>query len=195
MPRVRRSLQSHAPLDELKLSALERGVDLQGRRIFLHGEVDEETVGAAVRGLFVMADQSNESIELIISSYGGSVDLSFALHDVMRAIKPAVHATAIGMCQSAAPFLLACAEKGYRFASANCEFMVHTASFGMDGAIINVQGTAAAMKRRMERMDRLLAEYSKMPYRHWSSFNRSGNDHYFGTKEALKWGLIDGIWQ
>ncbi len=182
-------------LDDLRISALEHGVDLSGRRIFLSGDVEEESTSLVIRGLFLMADQSNEPIELVISSYGGSVDQAFALHDVMRAIKPAIHTTAIGMCMSSAPLLLAAGQTNYRFASPHCEFMMHTASLEVDGAVGNIEGVAAANKKRMERMDRLLAEYSKMPYRHWSAFSRSGRDHYFGVKEALKWGLIDGIWQ
>ena len=176
-------------------SALEHGVDVKGRRIFLHGDVELDTIALAIRGLYLMADESPEPITLFVASYGGSIDEAFALHDVIRAVPVPVHTVALGVCQSAAPFISACGEPGQRYASENCEFMLHAASFAVDGSIAQVAGAAEATKRRCERMDRLLAKYTNMPYRHWAKFSRACNDHYFTATQALEWGLIDAIWK
>lgn len=186
-----------AESDEFKANleaALEYGIDIKGRRIFLQGDVDSDTISTAIRGMYLMADASHDPIDLYVASYGGDIDESFALHDVTRTIKVPVHTVALGMCQSAAPFLVACGAKGQRYASENVQFMMHTASMELDGTMSNLQGTVEAVKRRCERMDRLLAKYTKMPYRHWAKFSKASTDHYFGADQALEWGLIDIIW-
>lgn len=175
-------------------SALEHGVDVQGRRIFLHGDVDSDSIAMAIRGMYLMADQSSEPITLFVASYGGDIDEAFALHDVTRTVPVEIHTVALGMCMSAAPFLVACGQPGHRYASENCEFMLHTASMEVEGTMSNVAGTAEAVRRRCERMDRLLAKYTNRPYRHWSKFSRASDDYYFTAQQALEWGLIDSIW-
>ncbi len=183
--------------DEFKTNleaALEYGIDVKGRRIFLQGSVEADTIAVAVRGMYLMADESDEPIELYIASYGGDIDETFALHDVTRTIRVPVHTTALGVCMSAAPFLVACGAPRHRYASENCEFMLHTASVELDGQMANVEGTFTAIKRRCERMDRLLAKYTKMPYRHWSRLSKASTDRYFGAEQAKEWGLIDHIW-
>ncbi len=177
-------------------AALEHGVDVKGRRIFLHGDVDEDTIGVAIRGLYMLADLNKEPIELFVTSYGGSIDESFALHDVTRTIKVPVHTVALGKCQSAAPLIVACGESGQRWASENCEFMVHDSTIELqeNHTPSQLASYAAVVTRRTERMDRLLAKYTKMPYRHWRKLSASKADSYFDAEQALKWGLIDGIW-
>lgn len=181
--------------DELD-AALEHGVDVKGRRIFLHGDVEEENIAVAIRGMYLLADLSADPIELFIASYGGLVDDAFALHDVTRTIKVPVHTVALGKCQSAAPLLVACGHRGERYGSENCEFMVHDASIEIkeDHSPAQLAAYAEVIKARVARMDRLLAKYTKMPYRHWSRLSKSKTDHYFSADEALKWGLIDQIW-
>ena len=175
-------------------AALMHGIDMRGRRIFVQGDVDGESIAVAIRGMYLMADASDDvPIELFITSYGGSIDQTFALHDVTRTIRCPVHTIALGMCHSAAPLLVASGARGYRYASENCEFMLHPASMGIEGTITNIAGTTAAVTRRCERMSRLLAKYTGKPYRFWSKFDR-GDDCYFTAEQARDWGLIDHIW-
>ncbi len=175
-------------------AAIEHGIDVRGRRIFLHGDVGEDSIGTAIRGLYVMSDLSKDPIELFVTSYGGEIDESFALHDVCRTIKVPVHTVALGKCMSAAPLLVAAGEPGERYASENTIFMLHSASIDLGGSVANIASTAKAEKDRCERMDRLLAIYTSMDYRHWAKFSRGDIDHYFDAEQALAWGLIDHIW-
>ncbi len=188
-------MSSHKLTDEVA-AALEHGVDVKGRRIFLHGDVDEDTIGVAIRGMYLLADMGSEPIELFIASYGGLLDDAFALHDVTRIIRVPVHTVALGKCQSAAPLLVACGQKGERYATENCEFMVHDAAIEVEKNLspAALGSYAEAVKKRVERMDRLLAGYSNKPYRHWARLSSSKADRYFSAEEALEWGLIDQIW-
>ena len=175
-------------------AALEHGVDVEGRRIFLQGDVESDSIALAVRGLYLLADQSDEPIDLFVASYGGDIDEAFQLHDVTRTIRVPVRTTALGVCMSAAPFLVACGQKGHRYAAENTQFMMHTASLELDGQLGHASLELEHTRKRCERMDRLLAKYTKKDYRFWAKFTKSSRDHYFGAEEALEWGIIDQIW-
>lgn len=176
-------------------AALEHGVDVAGRRIFLHGGVDEETIGVAIRGMYLLSNRSKAPIELFITSYGGELDEAFALHDVTRTLTVPVHTIAVGKCQSAAPLIVACGERGHRYASDNCEFMVHDACIGVDEASPAwIEAQVLSAKRRMATMASLMAEYTKKDKRHWTRLFASKIDKFFDADTALAWGLIDSVW-
>lgn len=176
-------------------AALDHGIDVTGRRIFLHGDVDEGTIGVAIRGMYLLADLKSAPIELFITSYGGYVDEAFALHDVTRTIRVPVHTVALGKCQSAAPLLVACGHPGERWASANTTFMMHDSTLDVsEGSPAYILGQAEHAKRQSTRFARLLASYTKKSAAHWASLGSGKMDRFFGAKEARNWGLIDEIW-
>lgn len=179
--------------DELT-AALEMGVDIKGRRIFLHGGVDEASIGIAIRALYLMED-SKDPIELFVASYGGDLDEAFALHDVTRTIKVPVHTVALGKCMSAAPLLVACGQKGERYASENCQFMMHDCSLDVpDGSPTYIDAHVKAARAQMVRYAELLAKYTNKPKSHWTRFFQMRSDKFFSAEEAQEWGLIDSIW-
>ena len=180
--------------DELT-AALEKGVDISGRRIFLHGGVDEESIGLAIRGMYLLADLDEcKAIELFVMSYGGDLDEAFALHDVTRTIPAPVHTVALGKCQSAAPLLVACGKKGRRWASENCQFMMHDCSIEVaEGSPKYVESQVSAAKMQMGRYAELLAKYTDKSKSHWTRIFQNKSDKFFTAEEALEWGLIDSI--
>ena len=180
--------------DELT-AALEKGVDIKGRRIFLHGGVDEDTIGVAIRAMYLLADIDKAPIELMVTSYGGDLDEAFALHDVTRTIKVPVHTVALGKCMSAAPLLVACGQKGHRYASEHVQFMLHDVSLDVDeGSPTYITAHVDAARAQMNRYAELLAKYTDKPKSHWSRFFQMRSDKFFSAEEALEWGLIDQIW-
>lgn len=177
-------------------AALYHGIDTVGRRVFLHGDVDENTIGVAVRGLYLLSDDNPlKPIELYVSSYGGELDEAFALHDVTRTVKAPVHTCALGKCMSAAPLLVACGTRGERYATPSTTFMLHDAQMGHPhdcsaNFIANAKVTAAMMDRYAD----LLEHYSKKDKKFWKKIFSSKVDRFFDVEQALDWGLIDGIW-
>lgn len=175
--------------------ALEYGVDVLGRRIFLHGDVDEEIVGYAIRGLYLLADISEDPVELFICSYGGELDDAFALHDVTRTVRCPVHTIALGKCMSAAPILVACGAKGGRWASENTTFMLHDIALSViEDNPANIAVYAELGKDYSRRYAKLMASYTEKNARHWTTLTSGKTDRYFGSEKALEWGVIDGIW-
>jgi len=178
-------------------AVLEYGIDIAGRRIFLHGGVDEETIGLAIRGLYMLGDMMpKEPVELYVSSYGGELDEAFALHDVTRTVTCPVTTVALGKCMSAAPMLVACGKKGHRFATENTMFMLHDATMTdmSDARPVEVATYVSLTEAMMERYARLLARYTKKGVAHWRKIFSGKADTVFGVEEALDWGVIDSIW-
>lgn len=183
---------THAQIE----AALEHGVDIAGRRVFLHGGVDEDSIGKVVRGLYLLSDASSTlPIELYVTSYGGELDEAFALHDVTRTIKAPVHTVALGKCMSAAPLLVACGHRGNRWASEHTTFMLHDASLAVaEGSPSYVAAHAEVARQQMSRMAKLLGRYTRKDARHWARIFASKVDRFFTADEALDWGLIDNLW-
>jgi len=178
-------------------SALEHGIDISGRRIFLHGDVSEDTIGTAIRGLYLLSDFDDKKlITLSVSSYGGSLDEAFALHDVTRTIHAPVSTVALGKCQSAAPLLVACGKPGERYATENTMFMLHDAKvYDVEGEHpSNLAAWAEATEVTMKRYAALLSQYTLKDKRHWTRIFAHKKDTFFTAQEALDWGLVDGIW-
>ncbi len=174
--------------------ALDQGVDVINRRLFLHGDIDEAEIGMIQRGMLTMAAQSDEPIDLWVSSVGGDVDEAFGLVDVMRLVDVPIHTVAWGKCLSAAPMLVAAGKPGMRLATKNTWFMLHPMRAGMDEASsLDLRTYGDIMEQSMVRYVELLAEYSLMPKRFWSNIMRSRTDRYFTAAEAEDYGLVDHV--
>lgn len=175
-------------------AALEHGVDIPGRRIFMHGGVDEEAIGRAIRGMYLLSDVNQEPIELYVSSYGGELDEAFALHDVTRTVRAPIHTVALGKCMSAAPLLVACGKPGERWAAEHTAFMLHDCTFEAEGSPVYVEAHAKVARQQMQRYAQLLGKYTKKPARHWAAMFAGKADRFFTAQDALAWGLVDQLW-
>ena len=174
----------------------EYGVDVANRKVFLFDDVDSNSIGAVIKGLYLMEAQTNtKPIELFVGSFGGSEYDMFALYDVCRTLVSPIHTTAIGKCMSAAPLLVAAGEEGQRFATPHTFFMVHESweEFGvkrMDELELDLKH----YKQMAIKWGALMAKHSKKPAKFWLDLCRKSGDTYFNAEQALQWGLIDAIW-
>jgi len=176
-------------------AALEFGVDVNGRRVFLHGDVSEDTIGRVIRGLYLTETQGKGPIQLFVSSYGGALDDAFGLHDVTRTITCPVHTIALGKCHSAAPLLIACGHPGQRWSGPHTSFMLHDVTLEPpEGSPVQVAEWVEDARRLMRQYAKLLANYTDRPAKHWAAMFNSKRDRFFGAEEAQEWGLIDHIW-
>jgi len=170
------------------------GVDVANRRVFL-GDIDHESVDAAIKGMYLMETQDpNAPIELFISSYGGEIYDALALYDIMQTIKCPIHTFAYGKCMSAAPLLLAAGEPGQRWVAAHTFFMHHDGADAIEGKTTSMK---AGMKH-LEELDKawtiLFAKLSNKTFKWWDDRSKRSGDFYFSADEAIEWGLADSIW-
>lgn len=172
----------------------DHGVDVTNRRIFL-GDIDHESIGAAVKGMYLMETNSRtEPIELFISSYGGEVYDAIALYDIIGTIKCPIHTFAYGKCMSAAPLLLACGEPGHRWVAQHTFFMHHDGSDEIEGKTSALRSTMKHLEQLDKAWTTLLAKYSNKTFKWWDDRSKRSGDFYFSADDAIEWGLADAVW-
>ena len=167
---------------------------LKDRIVFLGGEIYDEMANLIVaQMLFLEMENPDADISLYINSPGGSVTAGMAIFDTMRYIKPQVRTLCVGMAASMGAFLLMAGEKGKRFALPNSEVMIHQPSGGAQGQATDVAIHADWILRTKDKMNRLMSEMTGQPLE--TIQHDAERDHFMTAEEALRYGIVDEIYQ
>lgn len=167
---------------------------LRDRIIFLGEQVDATSASLVVAQLlFLESEDPDKEIYLYINSPGGSITDGMAIVDTMNYIKCPVSTICVGMAASMGAVLLACGEKGKRYATPNAEILIHQPLIqgGLAGQTTEIKIHADHMVKTREKLNKILSEKTGQPL---EVINRdTERDNYMTAKEALEYGLIDGI--
>ena len=99
---------------------------LKDRIIFLSEDVNHVTASLVIaQMLFLESEDPDKEIFFYINSPGGSITDGMAIVDTMNYIKCPVSTMCVGLAASMGAVLLACGEKGKRFATPNSEILIH----------------------------------------------------------------------
>ena len=167
---------------------------LKDRIVFLGGEINDDVANLVVAQLlFLEMENPDADISLYINSPGGSITAGMAIYDTMNYIKSPVRTVCIGMAASMAAFLLMAGEKGKRLALPNSEVMIHQPLGGASGQASDVQIRAEWLLKTKQKMNRLISEMTAQPL---SRVEKDADrDYFMDAKEALKYGIIDEIYE
>ena len=143
--------------------------------------------------LFLESEDPDKEISFYINSPGGSITDGMAIVDTMRYIKCPISTICVGMAASMGAVLLACGDKGKRFATPNSEIMIHQPliSGGLSGQATEIKIHADHILRTRNRLNKLLSEQTGQDLA--TIEKDTERDNYMLAEEALKYGLIDGI--
>ena len=165
---------------------------LKDRIIFLGEEVNDVSASLVVAQLlFLESEDPNKDINLYINSPGGSVTAGMAIYDTMNYIKCDVSTICVGMAASMGAFLLSSGAKGKRFSLPNSEIMIHQPLGGAQGQASDIKIQADHIMKIKARMNRILAANTSQPIKKIEK--DVDRDNYMTAEEALKYGLIDKI--
>ena len=167
---------------------------LKDRIIMLTEDVNHVTASSIVAQLlFLESEDPDKEISFYINSPGGSITDGMAIVDTMRYIKCPISTICIGMAASMGAVLLACGDKGKRFATPNSEIMIHQPliSGGLSGQATEIKIHADHILRTRSRLNKLLSEQTGQDLE--TIEKDTERDNYMLAEEALKYGLIDGI--
>ena len=104
---------------------------LKDRIIFMGEDVNPTSASLVIAQLlFLESEDPDKEIFLYINSPGGSITDGMAIVDTMNYIKCPVSTICVGMAASMGAVLLACGEKGKRFALPNAEILIHQPLIG-----------------------------------------------------------------
>ena len=165
---------------------------LEDRIIFLTGEINDLSADIVIAQLIYLEGKDPEKdISLYINSPGGSVTSGMAIYDTMNYIKCDVSTICVGMAASMGAFLLSSGAKGKRFSLPNSEIMIHQPLGGAQGQASDIKIQADHIMKIKDRMNRILAaNTSQLLKKIEKDVDR---DNYMTAEEALKYGLIDKI--
>ena len=168
---------------------------LKDRIIFLSEDVNQASASLVVaKLLFLESEDPDKEISLYINSPGGSITDGMAIVDTMNYIKCPVSTICVGMAASMGAVLLACGTKGKRFATPNAEILIHQPLIGgggLSGQTTEIKIHADHMVKTREKLNRILSEKTGQ---NLETIERdTERDNYMTAKEALEYGLIDGI--
>jgi ATP-dependent Clp protease protease subunit len=167
---------------------------LKDRIVILGGEIDDDVANVIVAQLlFLEMDNPDADISLYINSPGGSITAGMAIFDTMNHIKPDVRTVCVGMAASMGAFLLMAGQKGKRNALPNSEVMIHQPLGGASGQATDVQIRAEWLLKTKQKMNTLIAKLTGQPLEKIEKDVE--RDYFMSAEEALKYGIIDEIYQ
>jgi len=168
---------------------------LKDRIIFLAEDVNHVSASLVVAQLlFLESEDPDREIYLYINSPGGSITDGMAIVDTINYIKCPVTTICVGLAASMGAVLLACGEKGKRYATPNAEILIHQpliAGGGLSGQTTEIKIHADHIVKTREKLNKLLSEKTGQDLA--TIEKDTERDNYMTAEEALKYGLIDGI--
>lgn len=176
----------------MELIKLSSNYLLENGMIFLNAPIDDDVANSIISQLlYLNTKYPDRSIQLIISSPGGSVGAGYGIYDVMNYIKPPIETIAIGAVASMAAFLLSSGTRGKRCALPNAEILIHQPMGETSGQATDILLAAEHIKKTRERMERVFScNTGKSVEQIHADIER---DKHMLAQEAKEYGLIDHI--
>ena len=165
---------------------------LKERVVFLVGPVNELSANLIVAQLlFLESENPEKDIAIYINSPGGSVSAGLAIYDTMQFVKPDVSTLCIGQAASMGALLLAAGAKGKRFALPNSRVMIHQPMGGFQGQASDIEIHAKEILYLRQRLNEILARHTNQEIK--TIERDTERDNFFGSEEAVKYGLVDQV--
>lgn len=175
----------------------ERAYDIYSRLlkeniIFVGGVVDDYMANLIIAQLlFLQSEDPKKEIKLYVNSPGGSVTAGLAIIDTMNHVKNPIATVCVGIAASMGAVILACGDKGKRFALPNAEVMIHQPMGGVEGQASDIAISAKHILKTRDTLYRILADASGKTTAQIEK--DSDRDYFMSAEEAKKYGLIDKV--
>ena len=164
---------------------------LKSRSVLVTGEINDKLANKTVTQLLALAEESDDPINMFISSPGGHVESGDMVHDMIKFITPKVRTIGSGWVASAGALIFIGAEKEDRYCLPNTRFLLHQPSGGIGGQVTDMQIQAEQIRIMRERFDKLFSEATgQTPEKIAADTQR---DFWLTTEEAVAYGLLDKV--
>ncbi|WP_321830068.1 ATP-dependent Clp protease proteolytic subunit [Thalassovita sp.] len=164
---------------------------LKSRSVLVTGEINDKLANKVVTQLLALAEESDDPINMFISSPGGHVESGDMVHDMIKFITPKVRTIGSGWVASAGALIFIGAEKEDRYCLPNTRFLLHQPSGGIGGQVTDMQIQAEQIRIMRERFDHLFAAATGQTPEKISADTQ--RDFWLTTDEAVAYGLLDKV--
>jgi ATP-dependent Clp protease protease subunit len=163
----------------------------KSRSVIITGEINDKTAARATTHLLALAEESDEPINLYISSPGGHVESGDMVHDMIRFIRPKVRTIGSGWVSSAGALIFVGAAREDRYCLPNTRFLLHQPSGGIGGTASDMAIQARQIEIMRDRFHHLFAKATgQTPER---IAKDTARDFWLTTEEALAYGLVGQV--
>ena len=164
---------------------------IEQRKVFLWGQVDDDSAKHVIDRLLYLDALDNKDIHLYINSPGGYVTSGFAIYDCIKSLNSEVSTICTGFAASMGSIILSAGQKGKRFIQPHARVMIHQPSGGARGQASDIEITAKEIILTKELSAHILADNCGQTFEKvMKDFNR---DHWMGAEESVAYGIVDKI--
>ena len=165
---------------------------LRERIIFLHGQVDSDSMNLIVaQMLFLEAEDPEKDIYLYINSPGGVINAGLGLYDTMNHIRPDVATICMGLAASMGAFLLSAGAKGKRMILPNARVMIHQPSGGAQGQATDIEIQAKEILYLKSSLNEAMAKHTGQSLDKIKEDTE--RDFFMSPEEAVEYGIVDKV--
>ncbi|NNE81675.1 MAG: ATP-dependent Clp protease proteolytic subunit [Silicimonas sp.] len=163
----------------------------KSRNVLITGEINDKLANRVTTQLIALAEDSDDPINVFISSPGGHVESGDMVHDMIKFIRPTVRTIGSGWVASAGALIFVGAQKKNRFCLPNTRFLLHEPRGGVGGSVSDIQIQADQIRIMRERFHRIFADATgQKPEKIAKDTER---DFWLNTEEALEYGLLGKV--
>jgi len=167
---------------------------LKERLVMVGSPIEAQVANLVVAQLLWLNREDGERpIQMYISSPGGEMYSGFAIYDAMQQISAPVMTTAIGWTASFGTVLLTGGQKGMRYALPNATIHMHQPHGGAQGQATDLMIQARESQRLKDRIVEVFMQHTGQSR---EIIERDlDRDTFFDARQAVEYGLIDGVLQ
>ena len=178
----------------------ERTFDIYSRllkdRIILIGRPIDDVVANLVvaKLMYLAADAPDKEIQIYVNSPGGAVTAGLAIYDTMQYVQAPISTVCIGRAASFGTVILMAGANGKRFSLPNATIHMHQPLIGgkgLQGQASDLDIHAREILRIRSVLNELIAKHTGQPLERVE--RDTDRDYFLNPKEAVEYGLIDGI--
>ena len=163
----------------------------KSRSVLVTGQIDDKLAQRAVTQLLALAQESDDPINMFISSPGGHVESGDMVHDMIKFIRPKVRTIGSGWVASAGALIFVGAAKEDRYCLPNTRFLLHQPAGGIGGTASDMFIQAEQIRLMQARFNKLFADATgQTPEKIDADTQR---DFWLSASEAIEYGLCGKI--
>jgi ATP-dependent Clp protease protease subunit len=159
------------------------------RIVFVTGRLDDALAAQATAQIVALDAAGDAPIELVLNSGDGTLEAAFALVDVIDAARATVRVQCQGQVSGPAIGVLAAADD--RVATPHTTFRLMAPTTQLSGAPEQIAAQSEQHRHLLWRLQARLAKATGRPAEDVADDMRRGR--YLDAREALAYGLVDGI--
>lgn len=163
----------------------------KSRTVIVAGEINHTLAEKTVKHLIALSEDSDDPINMFISSPGGHVESGDMVHDMIRFIRPKVRTIGSGWVASAGALIYVGAQKENRYCLPNTRFLLHQPSGGIGGQASDMEIQAEQIRQMRARFDHRFSEATGQGKAQIAQDTQ--RDFWLTTDAAIRYGLVHKV--